>query len=141
MKLLYKPGASYEEGEELPLPKSWEKFASAWAMPVFKRYPGFSILSHELSLPRFGLFWWRVHSEREVLLHAVADKPVLALQCLSEGNVPCLLQGYGEKLIREHQYAIFYTGAGISEGLQTNWTRNWFGFEPELRYYKSTAVK
>src|ERR1700722_3335870 len=109
MKLVYYAGAMLQKGEQVPLPKSWKRFSMPWAVPVYTRYPGFSLLEQELQLPRFGLFFLRTQTDREITLHLTNEKSTLALQCVMAGNIRFNLP---EQLVGEHQYALFYIPAG-----------------------------
>jgi AraC-like DNA-binding protein len=49
---------------------------------------------------------------KPVRMYPVTPKPLGALHCMLKGRVPCLLQGFGDVVLREKELHFFYVPAG-----------------------------
>ncbi|KAA2240873.1 helix-turn-helix transcriptional regulator [Chitinophaga agrisoli] len=49
---------------------------------------------------------------RQVRLYPVAQQPLGILHCMLEGRIPCILQGFGDVMLREKEWRFFYVPAG-----------------------------
>src|SRR5665213_3156387 len=115
MMLAYHPTRPELPGEEQTVPADWLRLVSPWSKTSFRNQEFGSTLIQELVTPAFSLFIWRMHIEKAVRLYPSADKPTIALQFTLEGNIPCKLTGFGDKLLKKGNYEMFYVPIGYNE--------------------------
>jgi AraC-like DNA-binding protein len=102
-------------GEEHTVPVDWLRFVSPWSKPRFRRHEFGSTLIQELITPAFKIFIWRLDIQQAVRLFPAAEKPTIALQFTLEGNIPCKLTGFGDKLLEKGNFEMFYIPIGYNE--------------------------
>jgi AraC-like DNA-binding protein len=102
-------------GEEHTAPGDWLRFVSPWSKSRFRRHDFGSTLIQELITPAFKIFIWRLDIEQTVRLYPSAEKPTIALQFTLEGNIPCKLTGFGDKLLEKGNFEMFYVPTGYNE--------------------------
>ena len=115
MKLLADPSQKKDPGELLPIPHYLKKAVPTWAGTDYRQYDFGFLLIQEFISNKFSLFIWRIMVQRQVLLYPSSDKPILALQFTLQGNIPCVLTGFGNKLLVESTYELFYVPVGKNQ--------------------------
>jgi AraC family transcriptional activator of pyochelin receptor len=115
LKLLHDPERHVEGGKLLNLPTSMKRFLSPWANAAYREYDFGSTLIQEFYAKRFSVFSWRIHADRPGKLYPISDRPVIALQFMIQGDLDCILAGFGKKLLKKLNYELFYIPVGVNE--------------------------
>jgi AraC-like DNA-binding protein len=115
MKLLADPSQKKDPGELLPIPAYLQKTVPGWAGADYRQYDFGYLLIQEFFSKRFSIYIWKIMIQHPVLLYPCSDKPTLNLQFTIRGNIPCVLKGFGKKLLLENHYELFYVPKGENQ--------------------------
>jgi AraC-like DNA-binding protein len=115
LELLYDPVDSEDGGIPMPVPARLRRFLSSWASPKYREYPFGYTLIQEYHSKRFSIHIWRIHAETPAKLYPSSDRPMIALQFMLEGDLPCVLVGYGPKRLQHSKYELFYVPISHNE--------------------------
>lgn len=108
MKLLADPSKEKDPGELLPIPAYLQKTVPGWAVADYRQYDFGYLLIQEFISRKFSIYIWRIMIQKPVLLYPCSDRPTIALQFTLQGNIPCVLMGFGKKLLVESNYELLY---------------------------------
>jgi AraC-like DNA-binding protein len=115
LELLHNPENGYKGGTPLPIPSHLKRDLSPWATCFYFEYPfGFSLIQ-QFFAKKFSIHIWQIHAEQAGKLYPASDRPTLALQAMIEGEIPCMLVGFGQKILKKHKYELFYVPESINE--------------------------
>jgi len=115
MKLLADPSQKKDPGELLQIPAYLQKTVPEWAGADYRQYDFGYLLIQEFASKRFSLYLWKIMVQRPVLLYPCSDQPTINLQFTLQGNIPCVLKGFGKKLLLETNYELFYVPKGENQ--------------------------
>lgn len=115
MILAFHPTHPEIPGETQPVPANWLRYISPWSKVVFRQSEFGSTLIQELLTEEFGIYSWRLEVTDTVRLYPSAEIPTIALQFMLEGNIPCKLSGFGDKLLEKDRQEMFYVPIGFNE--------------------------
>jgi AraC-like DNA-binding protein len=129
MNLAFHPTHPKFPGKKLPIPASWKHHLAPWSTAIYRENDFGSVLIQELVCQNFGIFIWTLDIQKAVCLYPTAKTPTIAIQFTLEGNISCILKGFGNKLLEKGNYEMFYIPMGFNEA--------WF--EPGL--YESLHIE
>src|ERR1700676_4817246 len=115
MILAFHPTNPEMPGQELSVPASLIRYLSPWSKSKCKQNEFGITLVQEIITEEFGIFIWTLEVERIICLYPSAEIPTIALQFTIEGNIPCILTGFGDKLLEKGNSEIFYIPIGFNE--------------------------
>jgi AraC-like DNA-binding protein len=129
MNLSFHPAHPEFPGKKLSTPASWAHYLAPWSTAIYTENDFGSVLIQELVCRNFGIFIWTLDVRKAICLYPTAKTPTIAIQFTLEGNIPCILKGFGNKLLEKGNYEMFYVPIGLNEA--------WF--EPGL--YESLHIE
>jgi hypothetical protein len=117
MELLFDPQKNVGEQKPLPAPAALERYICPWAAVAYREFPFGNILIQELRRKKISIYIWRVYANSPTNLYPVCDHPTIALQFTLVGDIPCVLSGFGNKLLEQSRYELFYVPESINKAL------------------------
>jgi len=117
LKLLFQPDQTDVDGNVLAVPKSLSHFITSWSNTTYAETDCGYVLLQEFIAKKFSIYLWRIHADESMTLYPFSEKPILALQFMLLGNLPCILSGYGEKLLEQSKSELFYVPVGVNQAL------------------------
>jgi AraC-like DNA-binding protein len=115
LELLYKPGDANDKGKLLPIPSHLKRFLVPWATSFYYEYPFGNSLIQEFNTRKFRVYFWRIHIDQSANLYPTCKQPTIAIQAMLVGEIPCTLVGFGEKILKNLRYELFYVPVSINE--------------------------
>jgi AraC-like DNA-binding protein len=115
MILAFHPTHPEMPGQEQPVPGSLLRYLSPWSKPICKQNDFGVTLIQEFITQEFGIFIWTLEIEKVICLYPRAKIPTIALQFTIEGNISCILNGFGDKLLEKGNSEMFYVPIGYNE--------------------------
>lgn len=139
MDLAYIPLIGGESEELLPVPEQLKNKLVPWMTSYYRKYPfGYSLVQQFISR-RFTIHLWHIHADTAGKLYPVSDKPTIAIQAMLEGEIPCILSGFGEKFLRKSTYELFYVPFSTNEASLKPGTYESFHIELEDGFLEDIA--
>lgn len=115
MELLCNLGQENEKGILLPVPTPLKRQISSWATSFYYKYPfGYGLIQHFLT-KKFSIHIWRIYAHLPGKLYPACKQPTIAIQAMIEGEIPCLLSGFGNIVLKNSFCELFYVPIGINE--------------------------
>jgi AraC-like DNA-binding protein len=111
MKILISPEQKNDVGVSVPIPLTLSKYLSPFGKAEFFQGDFGNYLVQKNQAEDFCLYFFRFHIVEAVSLFPFTDEPVIALQYMLRGDIPCLFPGYGKKLLEEGHCEMFYLPA------------------------------
>jgi AraC-like DNA-binding protein len=116
LELLHNPDNGYSnDGKSLPLPEHLKRNLLSWATYFYFEYPfGYSLIQ-QFFAKKFSIHIWQIHADKPGKLYPASDRPTIAIQAMIEGEIPCVLVGFGQKVLKKHKYELFYVPVSVNE--------------------------
>jgi AraC-like DNA-binding protein len=115
LELLLYPGYDMDGGKLLPVPANIKKLISPWAKTRYCEFAFGYILIQQFISRKFSIHIWQIHITESCKLYPASDRPTIAIQVMLEGEIPCMLVGFGKKLLKKSTYELFYVPVSINE--------------------------
>jgi len=134
MILAFHPTRPEMPGDALPVLAEWRHHLSPWSDAIFRQNDFGSILIQELVTGEFAIYIWRLEVNSAVRLYPSAGMPTIALHFTLEGDIPCKLGGFGDKLLEQGGQEMFYVPIGCHEAWFEPGTYESLHIELKLHY-------
>lgn len=95
------------------LPEQFKPYKIDHADTVFTEGPFGYFFSQEIMGEDWLIGWLRFCIKKHTYLYPTTQTPMIALYCPVFGNIRCVLEGYGELVLREKEYGLCYVPPGI----------------------------
>lgn len=139
MKLFVQPDQTDADGNALPVPKHLSYLIASWSNAHYNREEfGYTVIQ-EFVARKFSIHLWRIVANKPATLYPSSDRPILALQFMLLGNLPCILAGYGKKILQQSRSELFYVPVGINEAFADTGEYETLHFELEQGYLEEIA--
>jgi AraC-like DNA-binding protein len=115
MNLIFHPTHPQFPGIITTLPVSWKNHIVPWAQGDYIKADFGEILIQQMVCKDFGIYVWSLAIQKPVCLYPTAGTPTIALQFTLEGHIPCILRGFGSKVLEKGNYEMFYVPIGHNE--------------------------
>jgi AraC-like DNA-binding protein len=126
-------------GTPLPIPAALNKYVAPWAAAQYRKYFFGHLLIQRFATKKISICIWRIIVEQPVTLYPYADKPIVALQFTTLGNISTALKGFGNKVLEESKYGMFYVPQGTHEATFEPGEYESFHIEIEPSYLEDIA--
>jgi AraC-like DNA-binding protein len=137
--LVYNPRIGAEQELLLPVPDQLKGRLLSWMEFFYRRYSfGYSLVQR-FNSRRFSIHFWYIQTNEAGKLYPVSDKPTIAIQAMLEGEIPCILSGFGEKLLTNSKYELFYIPVSTNEAWLEPGTYESFHIELEDGFLEDIA--
>lgn len=115
MNLAFHPTHPKFPGKKLPIPTSWKHYLAPWSKATYIENDFGCLLTQELICTNFGIYIWTLDIKNAICLYPAAKAPTIAIQFTLEGNISCILKGFGNKLLEKGNFEMFYVPIGFNE--------------------------
>ena len=140
MIILADPFLKKDSGEQLNVPATLKKQVAKWATVQFRKYHFGYILTQELITKMFSIYIYRFLIDNSTILYPYSALPTVVIQFMLLGSIPCLLKGFGNVLLRESRYNMFYIPVGLNEAFVETGEYETFHIELHKPYIRELSV-
>ncbi len=136
---MFDPLMTSQTEQMLPVPALLKKKVLPWTLSAYREYPfGYSLIQKFISR-RFSIHFWHIHMSSPGRLYPVSEKPTIAIHAMLMGDIPCILAGFGEKVLRNSRYELFYVPVSTNEAWLESGTYESFHVELEDGFLENIA--